>query len=185
MSAGSLLETVLPRWQRRERHAVATAAASAGLLRAAEELTWSEVPLFRALMRLRFWSGDPLARDSAVLDVFDRFGGFGRDSGRHELVVYGAIPVARGVAGSFPVIETMADLRSFGAPGFLLVAINFHCDSGRLRTETRAYGTDQRTRRVFALYWLAVRPWSGLIRRTWLRAIRRRAERAELDQPGP
>jgi hypothetical protein len=44
-------------------------------------------------------------------------------------------------------------------------------------TETRVWATDERTARTFALYWWTIRLGSGLIRRMWLRAIRRRAER--------
>jgi len=29
---------------------------------------------------------------------------------------------------------------------------------------------------MFRRYWLLIRPWSGLIRRVWLRAIARRAQ---------
>ena len=44
-------------------------------------------------------------------------------------------------------------------------------------TETRVFATDEATRKKFALYWWTIRLGSGLIRRMWLRAIRRRAER--------
>lgn len=36
--------------------------------------------------------------------------------------------------------------------------------------------TDARSRRRFRAYWLVVRPFSGLVRRSWLAAARRRAE---------
>jgi len=36
-----------------------------------------------------------------------------------------------------------------------------------LSTQTRVLATHARTRRVFAAYWLVVRPLSGLIRRSW------------------
>ena len=46
----------------------------------------------------------------------------------------------------------------------------------RLTTETRIYATDASARRRFAAYWRLIYPGSALIRRTWLRAIRERAE---------
>jgi hypothetical protein len=46
----------------------------------------------------------------------------------------------------------------------------------RLETETRIFLTDAGSRRRFAAYWLVIRPFSGLIRRFWLRAAQRRAE---------
>ncbi|HEV2126352.1 MAG TPA: hypothetical protein VGW38_26645 [Chloroflexota bacterium] len=47
-----------------------------------------------------------------------------------------------------------------------------------LRTETRISVGDPRARRRFALYWRLIQPGSGLIRRMWLLAIKRRAERS-------
>jgi hypothetical protein len=46
-----------------------------------------------------------------------------------------------------------------------------------LTTETRVYATDPAARRRFARYWRVIYPGSSLIRRMWLRAIRKRAER--------
>ena len=46
----------------------------------------------------------------------------------------------------------------------------------RMETETRIFLTDVAARRRFAAYWLVVRPFSGLLRRSWLQAARRRAE---------
>jgi hypothetical protein len=48
----------------------------------------------------------------------------------------------------------------------------------RLSTETRVRCADLMSHRRFGAYWLLIRPWSGLIRRYMLRAIRREAERA-------
>jgi hypothetical protein len=48
----------------------------------------------------------------------------------------------------------------------------------RLATETRVHATTPGARRAFAPYWRVIYPGSALIRRMWLRAIRRRAERA-------
>ena len=45
-----------------------------------------------------------------------------------------------------------------------------------LSTETRIEATDERSRRAFRRYWRVVRPFSGLIRRHWLRAARDRAQ---------
>jgi hypothetical protein len=48
-----------------------------------------------------------------------------------------------------------------------------------VRTETRVAATDAGSRRRFARYWRLIYPGSALIRRMWLRAIRKRAEAAE------
>jgi hypothetical protein len=48
----------------------------------------------------------------------------------------------------------------------------------RLTTETRVACADAASRRRFRLYWLVVRPFSGLIRTAMLSAVAREATRA-------
>ena len=76
-----------------------------------------------------------------------------------------------------------SDFAAFHEPGYAKAGFNFlaepTADGGCvLTTETRVLGTDAGARRRFTLYWTVVRPGSALIRRDWLRAIRRRAERS-------
>lgn len=46
-----------------------------------------------------------------------------------------------------------------------------------LSTETRIFAADDAARRAFRRYWLAVGPFSALIRRAWLKAAREAATR--------
>jgi hypothetical protein len=61
----------------------------------------------------------------------------------------------------------------------LKIAIAFEAQpipgGSRLATETRVKALDERTRRRFRLYWLAIGEFSGLIRRRWLRAAQEAA----------
>jgi hypothetical protein len=61
----------------------------------------------------------------------------------------------------------------------LKIAVAFEAEpipgGSRLATETRVRALDDRTRRRFHLYWLAIGPFSGLIRRRWLRAVQEAA----------
>jgi hypothetical protein len=74
--------------------------------------------------------------------------------------------------------------RGFDEPGYAKAVWNFSL-AGRsdgsvlLETETRVYCLDQASRRRFRLYWLLVGPFSGLIRREVLQAIKRSAEKTE------
>jgi hypothetical protein len=52
-----------------------------------------------------------------------------------------------------------------------------------LTTETRILASDPATRRKFARYWRVIFPGSALIRRMWLRAIKRRAEGLAVQLP--
>lgn len=76
---------------------------------------------------------------------------------------------------------TAATFRAGPPPGHALAGWNFTVrpigtGACEVRTETRVRCAPD-ARLKFRLYWIVVRPWSGLIRRSMLRAIRRRAER--------
>jgi hypothetical protein len=81
--------------------------------------------------------------------------------------------------------EAFKALLASQQPGFVVAAMNFRledCDAAAgpctlLTTETRVYATDASSRRAFARYWRVIYPGSSLIRRMWLRAIKKRAER--------
>lgn len=64
----------------------------------------------------------------------------------------------------------------------LKIAIDFRAEpipgGSRLRTETRVKATTERARRRFRLYWLAIGPFSALIRRRWLAAATASAKRS-------
>jgi len=82
------------------------------------------------------------------------------------------------------------DYKAIREPGYALGSMNFlvqrdaagNGPSGDaaciVSTETRVFATDPATTRRFANYWRMIYPGSALIRRMWLRAIKRRAERA-------
>jgi hypothetical protein len=48
-------------------------------------------------------------------------------------------------------------------------------EGSRLVTETRVAAVDEHARRAFLRYWRLVGPFSGVVRRRWLGAVRRRA----------
>jgi len=78
---------------------------------------------------------------------------------------------------------TPEDFKALREPGFAIAAMNFLVeDAGSgaciVTTETRIYATDASARRRFARYWRVIYPGSALIRRMWLRAVKRRAEAA-------
>ncbi len=78
-------------------------------------------------------------------------------------------------------LRETSDFPAFAEPGFAKMALEFRAvpqhGGARLETETRVFLTDPVSQRRFARYWLVVRPFSGLVRRSWLAAARRRAER--------
>jgi hypothetical protein len=69
--------------------------------------------------------------------------------------------------------------RAANAPGSLKIAADFRTEpepaGSRLITETRVAANGWAPLLVFRIYWLVVGPFSGLIRRRWLRAAVRDA----------
>jgi hypothetical protein len=168
------LDEVLPEWHFRELHHITMPAPSSVVMQAIEELTWREVPAFRALMLVRFGPRRLPQRDARVLDWFTGAGFSELERSADELVFGALQPMSRRPA-SLPDARSAEAFRSFDRPGHVKMAINFRCAGGKLGTETRVLGTDPRAGRSFQPYWLAIRAGSGLIRHVWLRAIRRRA----------
>ena len=172
----TLLDDVLPQWHRRERHTLPVDRPPAVALTAAEELTWRDVPAFRAILRAASLGRARLSPDARVLDMFlgAGFAVLVRDDVE---VVFGAVQSFGGARQVVtpPAEDPAAWFRAFDDPGHIKVTMNFHVAAGVLATETRVLATDARARRAFAAYWFVIRGGSGLIRRSWLRGIRRRA----------
>ena len=174
---GRRLDETMPAWHFRERHGLDVAAEPDVVLRAVEDVTWAEVPMFRTLLGARaLWRGD-FGRDRPVFGFFraDGFGVLVRTD--HDIVV-GATPAARLSTGAESTPSWAGDVSRFAAfdePGHIKIGLDFSYDGARLSTETRVWACDPRTRRAFRAYWLVIRGFSGLIRREWLQAIRRRA----------
>jgi hypothetical protein len=165
----TLLDDVLPRWHVRERHTIEVDAAPERVFAAVREATFGEMPLARALFRLR-GMGAATARP-----LFEQlpagFAVLAEEIGR-ELVVGGLGQPWKPLGGRSP----RADFASFDEPGFAKMAMSLRLDGSTLSTETRVLVTDSASRRKFLVYWVAIRAGSGLIRRSWLKAIKRRAE---------
>jgi hypothetical protein len=182
------LDEFLPNHDVNEVHSTHVAAPPGRVLAAARELTSRDVPLLVALMALRTLPAVVLRRSRfrlrrdlrrPILEQATR-GGFVVLAERPDELVLGVVGRFWTSTGGVRRIDA-ADFASFEAPGFAKAVMNFHArpvDGGTvLTTETRIRGTDDEARRRFRRYWRVVMPGSAAIRRAWLRAIRRRAER--------
>jgi len=167
----SELDRGLPEWHFRERHATHVHASPERVFAAVREVTLAEMGVFRVFARLR---GMRLPTDRPVLDAATNGWSWqvlADDPGR-ELVLGAVGQPWRLRGGDMPD----DDFTTFARAGYVKMAINWRLDGAVLSTETRVLATDPASRRAFRRYWLVIRPFSGLIRRVWLRAIRRRAE---------
>lgn len=165
----TLLDEIVPRWDVRERHTIEVHAPPERVFAAIREATLAEMPLTRVLFRVR---GLSAARARRLLDQLPPgFAVLAEEPGR-ELVFGGIGQPWKPLGGRSP----SADFVSFDDPGFAKMAMTFRLDGSTLWTETRVRVTDAASRRRFLVYWIAIRAGSGLIRRSMLKAIKRRAE---------
>jgi hypothetical protein len=190
--ASTILDRLVPTFQAVERHSAMIAASADQVWAALSQVTTGELRLFRLLMGVRVLPGrlvrSPGARfdaDEPLLGWAVRFGFtiLGEDA-RRELV-FGAIGQPWRLAGGRGMVAVVdgSDFAAFDRAGYAKMAANLRLDpiagggAIQLTTETRVACTDPTSARRFARYWRLIRPASGAIRRSWLTAIKRRAER--------
>jgi hypothetical protein len=196
-SAGTVLDRLVPAFQAAERHSATIAASADQVWAALTQVTVGELRLFRLLMGFRALPGRLLGRPHARFDADESLLGWAVRFGftilgeevRRELVVGAIGQPWRRVGGRGMAVAGGDDFAAFDQAGYAKMAANFQLvpDAGgravQLTTETRVACTDAASSRRFARYWWLIRPASGAIRRSWLAAIKRRAER-HLDGDG-
>jgi hypothetical protein len=185
----SRLDDIVPAYQFVEHHEILVRASPARVHEAVWAVTAGEIGLFQALTWIRSprlpWGCSEeesilnAPAEKSILEVATSSGFMllADEPGREVVVGMLVIVPSR----SRTVIEDPQGFADLEEPGFAKAVMNFRMeDEGegwtRLTTETRIHATDASARRRFAAYWRLIYPGSALIRRTWLRAIRERAE---------
>ncbi len=163
------LDEVLPRHDWNEVHAIELAATPEAAVAALLASPVAPGTLVRALFRLR-----GLRADRTIEEAMAGMG-FAVLRRTADEIVLGAAGRPWPPRGA---IGAIADARS----GDVRLAVDVRAtESGPnrclLSTETRVEATDPASRLAFGRYWRIVGPFSGLVRRRWLRAARERAER--------
>ena len=186
LAPGSLIDQVLPEFQFSETHQVEITAEAPVVYRAVRDVTADEIALYRTLTRIRCLgrcSGDNILNPPGGTPILETAlrSGFRliAETPDVELVLVTFVAAPSGASSREWTRDAFVSLRT---PGFAKAAMNFRLEprgTGRvvLHTDTRVLATDSRTRRAFSAYWRTIAPGSDLIRRAWLRAIKRRAER--------
>ena len=184
------LDEFLPEFDFNEVHSTLVAASPERTLAAAREVTARELPVMRALMGLRTLPARALGRGrrerppqvvaGPVIDGMVANGFVVLADRPDELVL--------GIAGRFWALNSgiarvdAEEFAGFDAENQAKAVMDFHVEPTPggclLSTETRIRATDAQARRSFGRYWRIVHPGSALIRRVWLRAVKRRAERS-------
>jgi hypothetical protein len=182
----SLLDEVIPEYDVHEVHELWVPANPQPAYEAVMAVTANEVRLFGPLMSLRAvparLRGRRRSRDARAPLLTEMlkagFVDLGAEPGSE--VVLGAVGRFWSPTGNVPLrtVRTREDFRVFAAPGYSRAAVNFSVEPQRdgslLRTETRIVGTDAEATRKFRRYWWLIGWASAAIRRSWLKAIRRR-----------
>jgi hypothetical protein len=166
----ALIDDWLPEYDVVERHDVALPLQPEQALRVALGTPAASDRVVRALISAR----GMVARDETIERFFaaHRFVVLDRSPTQWVAGAVGAVWRPRG--GLVPLADAEA-WRASNVAGTIKGAVEFRADAipggARLTTETRVKAVDERARRSFRLYWLAIGPFSALIRRRWLRAI--------------
>jgi hypothetical protein len=179
-----MLDEFLPRYDFNEVHSTTTSASPAAAMEAIRALTPAEVPTLVVLMAIRTLPSTLRGRRTGLrgrlLEGFAR-GGFVPLRDAPDEVVFGVVGQFWKPSSGVRRIEP-AEFEGFAEPGTAKAAFNLLVEPDgertRIVTETRIATPDEHSRRSFSRYWRVIQPGSALIRRDWLRAIRRRAERS-------
>lgn len=180
------LDEFMPEWQFNEIHGVHVAAPPDRVFAAIRAVTADEIPLFQLLTTIRRGGrpgpesilnapGQRPLLDVATATSFVMLA----DAAPRELVVGTVI-----AAPPQPRARLAPDVfRGRPGPGVTLAAMNFAValdqeGGSTVSTETRVRSGDPSAARRFAIYWRVIHPGSDIIRRMWLLAIKRRAERS-------
>jgi hypothetical protein len=182
-----ILDQHLPVYRHREVHELTVQAGAGAVMHAIRELKGRDVALARPLFALRSLPAWLLRRpvrtahpDQRVVDTILKSGFTLLEEGPLEMVV-GVIGRFWQLSATLIPLSGPADFAAFDREGYAKGVMSFTVeplgpDRARLRTETRVLPLGPEAARKFRLYWLFVRPGSGLIRWIWLAAIKRRAE---------
>jgi hypothetical protein len=194
-----LLDKYLPDYDFTEMHSIRIRAAPETVFRALNEVSLDEISfIVRLLIFLRELpekvvgrKDPPLSNRGSMLAGMYKSGfTLLSEQPPHELVfgctVHGNIGrVWQKSSGLNVSMKNAEDFLAFKNPDYLRVVANFLVkDSGNpgtviVSTESRTMGLSPQAKHNFAPYWRIIRPWSGLIRRLLLTAIKRRSERLQ------
>ncbi len=176
------LDDFMPTFDAREVHSLSVAAPAGRVDRAVRAVALAEIPVARALLRLRGVGRRGGDARRSVVDAMVENGVLLEDVPGEGLVV--------GLTGQFWKLRgglavdrphTSEEFRSYARADVARAVMDVRVhpigpERAVLATETRVHVPDPRARRKFIRYWSVVRPFSGLTRVLLLRAARARAE---------
>lgn len=185
-SPSTALDRFAPTYQFREVHETRIDAPAERVYAAIKTVTPDEISLYQTFTWIRRF-GRPAPPGvlnapgrRSILDTATRSGFMMLAEEANREIVFGTLAIRPGGL-AIPEQPTPDGYQRLDKAGIAKATMNFlidPIDAGRSRlvTETRVYATDERALRAFTPYWLAIYPGSAILRVTWLRAIKTRAE---------
>lgn len=191
----AVLDELLPNARFRTQHSLAIQAPADEVLRAFEQLTVSDLRLAMALFAVRLLPGRLLGRRRPRPSSNVTAREFFLAAGFTELRTIDTGSSVFGFVGQPWRLDTRSatrrdvgadDFVAFAEPGYvkavtgvLVRPVNASGTTSVLMTQTRVIATSPAAERRFRPYWLAVEPFSGVVRMDMLRAVRRRVLRGQ------
>jgi hypothetical protein len=182
----ALLESIMPAYDMQEVHATHVDAPPANAYAAILAVTPGETALARPFLWVRTLPSR--VRGAGRIDdaVWNR-----PFLSVPSTAILGSVPnreIVIGLIGKFwklrdgerVAVQSREQFMAFDGPGFAVSTLSFHVEpegrGSRVTTITRVRTTDPDSRRAFLNYWRVIGTGSGVLRRTWLRAVKARAE---------
>jgi len=172
-----LIDDFIPQYHFREHHQTIIPAPADAVRRAAVEWQPASSFLWRSLLRLR-----GLGTPRGTLREWAQANGFLCLADTEDEIVYGQAGRfwATDERGSLVSPKRVEEFRALNDPRCAVAVMNVRVDSvgtdcACLYTETRVRAFSHGARRRFRLYWLLIRPFSGLLRRAMLNGIKANA----------
>jgi hypothetical protein len=189
-----LLDAVLPDYDVSKRHRVAIRASGERVFEELLRYDFRGSRVTQVLMALRGYGGRARRAETGthgtLSESLARFGFTPLAEAPGEELVFGLVGQFWRPSGGLRAVSA-SEFAAFREPGFAKAAWNLRVGSGlhlphggsglhlphcELSTETRVACYGNAARRKFLLYWRVVEPFSGLIRWSLLRGVRRAAE---------
>lgn len=171
-----LIDQLLPNFDIEARYQIDIDAPAARAYAAARHLDMRDSIIIRWLCRLR-----GLPESGLTFEGMFKLGFVLLADKPSQEIVFGL--VGRFWTPSPQILRLQAvDFAAFNRPGFAKVVGNIaffprsDANGVRVTTETRVHCFCNHSRRAFRLYWRLIAPFSGIIRKEWLRLIKNRAE---------
>lgn len=182
----ALLESIMPAYDVQEVHSTHVDARPATAYAAVLAVTPGETALARPFL----WMRALPARVSGAGRIDDALWNRPFVSVPRTAIL-GSVPdreIVVGLIGEFwklregerVAVQSREQFMAFNRSGFAVSTLSFHVDpegsGSRVTTITRVRTTDPDSRRAFLRYWRVIGTGSAVLRRTWLRAAKARAE---------